>query len=192
MQIKNMIHCPNCGAEINNNQDCPYCGYQNPNKPQPQTQVQPTATMPTQTIGQNTNTKKSSKAGLIIVIVIILAIIGFIYLKGTNNNISIPTTNNGGKEIKVSGIKEAYESGSSEKDDGNFFMPVEDVFSIKGRGTVITGRVKSGSVKKGDTIEILSSQNGVKKVTVAAIEAFRKELDEATAGDNFGILKDSI
>jgi elongation factor Tu len=71
--------------------------------------------------------------------------------------------------------------------DKTFLMPVEDVFSITGRGTVATGRVESGEVKLGEEVELIGL--GVhKKTVVTGIEMFRKELDSALAGDNAGIL----
>jgi elongation factor Tu len=71
--------------------------------------------------------------------------------------------------------------------DKPFLMPVEDVFSIKGRGTVVTGRVERGIVKVGDEIAIIGF-GADKKSTVTGVEMFRKELDEGQAGDNVGIL----
>ena len=71
--------------------------------------------------------------------------------------------------------------------DQPFLMPVEDVFSIKGRGTVVTGRVERGKVKVGDEIEIVGIKPTVKS-TVTGIEMFRKTLDEGQAGDNAGVL----
>jgi elongation factor Tu len=71
--------------------------------------------------------------------------------------------------------------------DQPFLMPVEDVFSIKGRGTVVTGRVESGSVKKGDTIEIVGLTE-TRSTVVTGTEMFHKELTSADAGDNAGIL----
>ena len=71
--------------------------------------------------------------------------------------------------------------------DQPFLMPVEDVFSIKGRGTVVTGRVERGRVKVGDEIEIVGIKPTVKS-TVTGIEMFRKTLDEGQAGDNAGVL----
>ena len=71
--------------------------------------------------------------------------------------------------------------------DGAFLMPVEDVFSISGRGTVVTGRIERGIVKVGDEIEIV----GIKpttKTTVTGVEMFRKLLDQGQAGDNVGVL----
>jgi elongation factor Tu len=72
--------------------------------------------------------------------------------------------------------------------DKPFLMPVEDVFSIKGRGTVVTGRVERGSIKKGEEIEIIGLREEVLKTIVTGTEAFHKELDAAVAGDNAGIL----
>jgi len=71
--------------------------------------------------------------------------------------------------------------------DKPFLMPVEDVFSIKGRGTVVTGRIERGTVKVGDEIQILG-MGGDKKSTVTGVEMFRKELDSGEAGDNVGVL----
>lgn len=71
--------------------------------------------------------------------------------------------------------------------DKNFLMPVEDVFSIKGRGTVVTGRIESGKVKVGEEIEIVGIR-ATQKTTVTGVEMFRKMLDEGQAGDNVGIL----
>jgi elongation factor Tu len=71
--------------------------------------------------------------------------------------------------------------------DGTFLMPVEDVFSISGRGTVVTGRVERGIVKVGDEIEIVGLRPTVKTVCTG-VEMFRKLLDQGQAGDNVGIL----
>jgi elongation factor Tu len=72
--------------------------------------------------------------------------------------------------------------------DKPFLMPVEDVFSIKGRGTVVTGRVERGTLKKGDDIAIIGLRDEIIKTTVTGIEMFHRELDQALAGDNAGIL----
>ncbi|KAG5359639.1 Elongation factor Tu [Yarrowia sp. C11] len=69
-----------------------------------------------------------------------------------------------------------------------FLMPVEDVFSISGRGTVVTGRVERGNLKKGEEIEIVGYNNKPIKAVVTGIEMFKKELESAMAGDNAGIL----
>jgi elongation factor Tu len=69
-----------------------------------------------------------------------------------------------------------------------FLMPIEDVFTITGRGTVVTGRVEQGVLKLGDEIEIVGIERQTSKTVVTGIEMFRKMLDEAQAGDNAGIL----
>ncbi|UHJ64702.1 elongation factor Tu [Melaminivora jejuensis] len=71
--------------------------------------------------------------------------------------------------------------------DGAFLMPVEDVFSISGRGTVVTGRVERGIIKVGEEIEIVGIKDTV-KTTVTGVEMFRKLLDQGQAGDNVGLL----
>ena len=68
-----------------------------------------------------------------------------------------------------------------------FLMPVEDVFSITGRGTVATGRIETGRVKVGDEVELLGLGED-KKSVVTGVEMFRKILDEGEAGDNVGLL----
>ena len=72
--------------------------------------------------------------------------------------------------------------------DKPFLMPVEDVFTITGRGTVATGRVERGTLHMNDELEILGIKEDVKKTVVTGIEMFRKLLDEAQAGDNIGAL----
>jgi elongation factor Tu len=69
-----------------------------------------------------------------------------------------------------------------------FLMPIEDVFSITGRGTVVTGRVERGEVKVGDEVEIVGFSDEVRKTVVTGVEMFRKTLDKGVAGDNIGIL----
>jgi elongation factor Tu len=72
--------------------------------------------------------------------------------------------------------------------DKPFLMPIEDIFSITGRGTVVTGRVERGIVKVGDEIEIVGMQEETRKSVVTGVEMFRKLLDEGQAGDNIGVL----
>jgi len=71
--------------------------------------------------------------------------------------------------------------------DGPFLMPIEDVFSISGRGTVVTGRIERGIVKVGDEIEIVGIKPTIKTI-VTGVEMFRKLLDQGEAGDNVGVL----
>ena len=72
--------------------------------------------------------------------------------------------------------------------DQPFLMPVEDVFSITGRGTVATGRVERGVVKVSDEVEIVGIAKEIKKTVITGVEMFRKLLDQAEAGDNIGVL----
>jgi elongation factor Tu len=72
--------------------------------------------------------------------------------------------------------------------DKPFMMPIEDVFSISGRGTVVTGRVETGVVKVGEEVEIVGIQEAVRKTVVTGVEMFRKLLDQGQAGDNIGAL----
>ena len=74
------------------------------------------------------------------------------------------------------------------EEDKDFLMSIEDVFSIKGRGTVGTGRIERGIVKVGDEVEIIGLRKDPKKVTVTGVEMFQKTLDKGIAGDNVGIL----
>jgi elongation factor Tu len=71
--------------------------------------------------------------------------------------------------------------------DGAFIMPIEDVFSISGRGTVVTGRIERGIVKVGEEVEIVGIKD-TQTTTVTGVEMFRKLLDEGQAGDNVGVL----
>jgi elongation factor Tu len=72
--------------------------------------------------------------------------------------------------------------------DKDFLMSVEDVFTISGRGTVLTGRIERGQVKVGDDVELVGIKEETKKTTVTGVEMFRKELDQGIAGDNVGLL----
>ncbi|HDQ92731.1 MAG TPA: elongation factor Tu, partial [Synergistetes bacterium] len=72
--------------------------------------------------------------------------------------------------------------------DKPFLMPIEDVFTITGRGTVVTGRVESGIIKGGDEVAIIGMQEDIKKTVATSLEMFRKILDDARAGDNVGVL----
>ncbi|WP_207941794.1 elongation factor Tu [Enterococcus sp. DIV2402] len=74
------------------------------------------------------------------------------------------------------------------ENDKPFLLPVEDVFSITGRGTVASGRIERGTVSVGDEVEIIGIKNETKKAVVTGIEMFRKTLDYGEAGDNVGIL----
>ena len=102
-------------------------------------------------------------------------------LEGRDDNI--------GKEsiLKLMEAVDAYIPQPERAIDGAFLMPIEDVFSISGRGTVVTGRVERGIIKVGEEVEIVGIKDTV-KTTVTGVEMFRKLLDTGEAGDNIGAL----
>jgi elongation factor Tu len=92
-----------------------------------------------------------------------------------------------GSILKLADALDSYIPNPERAIDGAFLMPVEDVFSISGRGTVVTGRVERGVVKVGEEIEIVGI-TPTQKTTCTGVEMFRKLLDQGQAGDNVGIL----
>jgi elongation factor Tu len=104
----------------------------------------------------------------------------------------------GNPEIGVESIKkllDAVDSSIPQPErpiDKPFLMPIEDVFSIEGRGTVVTGKIEKGRIKLGDEVEILGIQPKIIKTTCTGIEMFHKLLDYAEAGENVGLLLRSI
>ena len=94
----------------------------------------------------------------------------------------------GDKIVKLMEEVDAYIPAPERDTDKPFLMPVEDVFSITGRGTVATGRVERGVVKVGDNVEIIGLSDESRTVVVTGVEMFRKLLEEAQAGDNIGAL----
>ena len=90
--------------------------------------------------------------------------------------------------MKLMAEVDAYIPTPARKADEPFLMPVEDVFSITGRGTVATGRVERGTVKMADNVEIVGLTDEKKSTVITGIEMFRKLLDSAEAGDNVGLL----
>ncbi|MGD9970689.1 MAG: elongation factor Tu [Sulfuricurvum sp.] len=91
------------------------------------------------------------------------------------------------KVLKLMAEVDAYIPEPIRETDKDFLMPVEDVFSISGRGTVVTGRIERGVIKVGDTVEIVGIRD-TQTTTVTGVEMFRKEMDMGEAGDNCGIL----
>ena len=94
----------------------------------------------------------------------------------------------GDKILKLMEEVDAYIPQPERATDQPFLMPVEDIFSITGRGTVATGRVERGLVKVGDTVELVGLTDEVRDVVVTGVEMFHKLLDVAEAGDNIGLL----
>ncbi|MBQ8951135.1 MAG: elongation factor Tu [Eubacterium sp.] len=99
-----------------------------------------------------------------------------------------PSSEWGDKIMELMKTVDEYIPTPERDTDKPFLMPVEDVFTITGRGTVATGRVERGTLHMNDELEILGIKEDVKKTVVTGIEMFRKLLDEAQAGDNIGAL----
>jgi len=102
-------------------------------------------------------------------------------LEGDQSDIGVPSI------VKLLEAMDEYIPEPERAVDGDFLMPVEDVFSISGRGTVVTGRIERGVVHVGDEVEIVGIRE-TQKTTVTGVEMFRKLLDEGQAGDNVGVL----
>ena len=94
----------------------------------------------------------------------------------------------GDKIMELMDAVDSYIPDPQRDTDKPFVMPVEDVFSITGRGTVATGRVEAGVLHVSDEVEIVGIKEETRKVVVTGVEMFRKLLDEAQAGDNIGAL----
>lgn len=99
-----------------------------------------------------------------------------------------PTSEWGDRIVELFEAIDSYIPEPERANDKTFLMPVEDVFSITGRGTVATGRVEQGVVKVGDTVEVVGLTEEKRQVVVTGVEMFRKQLDQAEAGDNIGAL----
>jgi elongation factor Tu len=102
-------------------------------------------------------------------------------LEGDTSDIGVPAI------IKLVEEMDRYIPEPERAIDGAFLMPIEDVFSISGRGTVVTGRIERGVVKVGEEVEIVGIKDTT-KTTVTGVEMFRKLLDQGQAGDNVGVL----
>jgi elongation factor Tu len=102
-------------------------------------------------------------------------------LEGDASDIGVPSI------IKLVAAMDDYIPEPVRAVDGDFLMPVEDVFSISGRGTVVTGRIERGVIKVGDEVSIVGIRDTT-KTTCTGVEMFRKLLDQGQAGDNVGVL----
>jgi elongation factor Tu len=102
-------------------------------------------------------------------------------LEGDTSDIGVPSV------VKLVETMDEYFPEPKRDIDKPFLLPIEDVFSISGRGTVVTGRVERGIVKVGETVEIVGIKD-TQETTVTGVEMFRKLLDEGRAGDNVGVL----
>ncbi len=102
-------------------------------------------------------------------------------LEGDTSEIGVPSVQ------KLIETLDTYVPEPERPVDGNFLMPIEDVFTISGRGTVVTGRIETGIVNTGDALEIVGIKDTT-ETTCTGVEMFRKSLDEGRAGENCGIL----
>jgi len=102
-------------------------------------------------------------------------------LEGDQSDIGVPAI------VKLVAEMDRYIPEPERAIDGAFLLPIEDVFSISGRGTVVTGRVERGIIKVGEEVEIVGIRDTT-KTTVTGVEMFRKLLDQGQAGDNVGVL----
>jgi elongation factor Tu len=102
-------------------------------------------------------------------------------LEGDSSDIGVPSI------LKLVEALDSYIPEPERDTDKNFLMPIEDVFSISGRGTVVTGRIERGIIKVGEEVEIVGIHDTTKTI-VTGVEMFRKLLDEGRAGDNVGLL----
>ena len=110
-------------------------------------------------------------------------------IRGSASNAMNDTNNEIGRDkiIELMNAVDSFIPMPKREVDRPFLMPVEDIFSISGRGTVVTGRIERGVIKVGEEIEIVGLKNTV-KTTVTGVEMFRKLLDRGEAGDNVGLL----
>ncbi len=157
----------------------------------------------------NDNSKKRKPLIIIVSIVIILIVATFIYFKfiKTNQNETHNTnhsqqsinnkdniedstvdtnTNNSNKIVITCTPEKEYDK------NGPFLMAIEDVFTITGKGTVVTGRIERGTINLNDPVQIIGLNNEIKTTTIIEIERLRENLDTATAGDSIGLLLSGI
>ncbi len=192
------MKCPYCQAEVQGSgYFCQNCGASLPTQPQPvvepvaqQPVVEPVQDKPTYNTSNNGNRrKKTSTASTFILILIIVAIfVGIkMFNKDSDEEQDVPVNNTEEKDNKKNNDKEKEQI----TENGDFLLHVEDVFTINNKGTVVTGRVKNGSIKVGDKVQVLTVDGRKLNSEVISIEMFREEKQEAKAGDNVGvILKD--
>ena len=153
----------------------------------------------------------SKKIPIIICVIAVICVLVFVYFKfiktdskSENNNNSNSTsiksveentssninTNNSNINTNSNTYNETVSSDTNVTYDenGTFLMAIEDVFTITGRGTVVTGRIERGTINLNDTVQIIGLNDEIKTTTVTGIEMFRQTLDTAKAGDNVGLL----
>ena len=143
--------------------------------------------------------KKSKIKNIILIIVMLLAIAsivtGIFLLKNDNEKVVENSKDSLNNNIIDEEVEEAYSIGVVDEDtnitydeNGAFLFSIEDVFTISGRGTVVTGRVQRGTVKVGDKVQIIGLNEEILTTEVIGVEMFREQKDKATIGENAGII----
>ena len=194
---------PMTGQPINQQQPSNTNIYQQP--------VQPTSEPP----------KKNNKVFIIIAVLAVIAIVVGIVLftsqnkenaKNNNSNTNSEVENNNGsnetQEDTSSNVEEDFDNSNEENnsflsikekwtktdydENGDFLFKIEDVFTISGRGTVVTGTVERGTIHLNDEVQVIGLDNEIITTTVTGVEVFRKDQDFATIGDNPGLLLQGV
>ena len=197
------MFCPNCRNQIVDGAEfCPNCGTN-----LKQVQQQPMNNQPQNNYQQPTNNPKNKKSlivpVLIVLILIVVAVFGANKFLNKNNDTKQTETVDNNQTIENNDDTTNNSSGDTTgtvdsntnlnyDKDGAFLMTIEDVFTITGRGTVVTGRVERGTINLNDEVQIIGLDKEIKTTVVTGIEMFRKQLDYAEAGDNPGILLKKI
>lgn len=151
----------------------------------------------------NINYNKSSNNKKVIIIILCLIVIVclgvFIYFKfiktaknETTNEQNIIENSKNNNMADNNGNSEITNTDIDYKEKATFLMTIEDVFSITGRGTVVTGRIEKGTINVNDSVKIIGLNGETRTTTVVGIETLRENLDSATVGDNVGLLLKNI
>lgn len=139
------------------------------------------------------NTNKIIIAICLIVIICVGVFVYFRFIKVSKNestDVQNITENSGNSNNRTD---TSYNKDPNYKEKATFLMTIEDVFSITGRGTVVTGRIEKGTIKVNDTVQIIGVNGEViKTTTIIGIEVLRENLDSATVGDNVGLILKNI
>ena len=207
------MFCPNCRNQVVDGAEfCPNCGT---SLKQIQNQMQQPVQQPVynnqpqnnyqQPMNNQNGNKKSILVPIIIVVVLaIAAVFGASKLIKKDTPVNNDTNNQQVQETNTTNNDNTTNSNGNSTGtvdpntnltydkDGAFLMAIEDVFTITGRGTVVTGRVERGTIKLNDEVQIIGLNHEIITTTVTGIEMFRKQLDYAEAGDNAGILLKDI
>ena len=207
------MFCPNCRNQVVDGAEfCPNCGT---SLKQIQNQMQQPVQQPVYNnqpqnnyqhpINNQNGNKKSILVPIIIVVVLaIAAVFGASKLIKKDTPVNNDTNNQQVQETNTTNNDNTTNSNGNSTGtvdpntnltydkDGAFLMAIEDVFTITGRGTVVTGRVERGTIKLNDEVQIIGLNHEIITTTVTGIEMFRKQLDYAEAGDNAGILLKDI